>query len=72
MINGARTKLKLSPVNVLVRGHSGTISGEVTRLAFTGAVLINPLVGAMLLSVDIILTVLLSLDLLINCLGLLP
>jgi hypothetical protein len=64
MIDGAR-------VDALLRsGPSGAISGR--RRAFAGAVQINPLVGAMLLSVGIILTALLSLDRLTNGLGTVP
>jgi len=74
MINAGRTKLALPPIDLLIRGGlAGAILAAATSLAITGAVQTNqPLVGALIFPVGLILIVLLGLDLVTGSFGLLP
>ena len=74
MINAGRSKLALSPLDLVIRGGlAGAILAAATSLAITGAVQTNqPLVGALIFPVGLILIVLLGLDLVTGSFGLLP
>src|SRR5271169_713892 len=74
MVNAGRTKLALSPVDLVIRGAlAGSILGAATSLAISGAVQTGqPLVGALIFPVGLILIVLLGLDLVTGSFGLLP
>jgi formate/nitrite transporter len=74
MVNAGRTKLALSPVDLIIRGGlAGGILAAATSLAITGAVQTGqPLVGALIFPVGLILIVLLGLDLVTGAFGLLP
>src|SRR5580700_11978393 len=74
MINAGRNKLALSPADLIVRGGlAGAILAAATSLAFTGMVQTGqPLVGALIFPVGLILIVLLGLDLVTGSFGLLP
>jgi formate transporter len=74
MVNTGRTKLGLSPADLLIRGAlAGGILAAATSLALTGIVQTNqPLVGALIFPVGLILIVLLGLDLVTGSFGLLP
>jgi len=74
MINTGRTKLALSPVDLLIRGGlAGAILAAATSLAITGTVQTSqPLVGALIFPVGLILIVLLGLDLVTGSFGLVP
>jgi formate/nitrite transporter len=74
MINTARVKLALSPIDLVIRGGlAGAILAAATSLAFTGLVQTNqPLVGALIFPVGLILIVLLGLDLVTGSFGLVP
>src|SRR5580704_4013131 len=74
MVNAGRTKLALPPLDLLIRGGlAGAILAAATSLAITGAVQTNqPLVGALIFPVGLILIVLLGLDLVTGSFGLLP
>jgi formate transporter len=74
MINAGRNKLALSPVDLIIRGGlAGAILAAATSLAITGAVQTGqPLVGALVFPVGLILIVLLGLDLVTGSFGLLP
>jgi len=74
MMNTGRSKLALSPLDLVVRGGlAGAILAAATSLAFTGMVQTNqPLVGALIFPVGLILIVLLGLDLVTGSFGLLP
>jgi formate transporter len=74
MLNTGRTKLALSPLDLLIRGGlAGGILAAATSLAITGAVQTGqPLVGALIFPVGLILIVLLGLDLVTGGFGLLP
>jgi len=74
MIETGRRKLDLSPTDLLIRGAlAGSILGAATSLALTGAVQTGqPLVGALIFPVGLILIVLLGLDLVTGSFGLLP
>ncbi|MGA9320618.1 MAG: formate/nitrite transporter family protein, partial [Xanthobacteraceae bacterium] len=74
MINAGRNKLALSPVDLIMRGGlAGGILAAATSLAITGAVQTDqPLVGALIFPVGLILIVLLGLDLVTGSFGLLP
>ena len=74
MINAGRTKLGLSPVDLVIRGGlAGSILAAATSLAITGAVQTDqPLVGALIFPVGLILIVLLGLDLVTGSFGLVP
>jgi formate/nitrite transporter FocA (FNT family) len=74
MINTGRAKLALSPIDLVIRGGlAGAILAAATSLAFTGLVQTNqPLVGALIFPVGLILIVLLGLDLVTGSFGLVP
>ena len=74
MVNAGRIKLALSATDLVIRGGlAGAILAAATSLAVTGAVQTNqPLVGALIFPVGLILIVLLGLDLVTGSFGLLP
>jgi len=74
MIESGRNKLKLAPTDLLVRGAlAGALLGAATSLAFTGAVSTGqPLVGALIFPVGLVMIVLLGLELVTGSFGLLP
>jgi formate/nitrite transporter len=74
MAETGRRKLALSPSDLLVRGMlAGGILGIATSLAFTGAVSTGqPLVGALIFPVGLIIIVLLGLELVTGSFALLP
>src|SRR5579872_6160360 len=74
MINAGRTKLALPPVDLVIRGGlAGAILAAATSLAITGAVQTDqPLVGALIFPVGLILIVLLGLDLVTGSFGIVP
>ncbi len=74
MINTGRNKLALSPLDLVIRGGlAGAILAAATSLALTGTVQTNqPLVGALIFPVGLILIVLLGLDLVTGSFGLVP
>jgi formate transporter len=74
MITTGRSKLLLSPLDLVIRGGlAGAILGAATSLAFTGMVQTDqPLVGALIFPVGLILIVLLGLDLVTGSFGLSP
>jgi formate transporter len=74
MVNAGRTKLGLSPADLLIRGAlAGAILAAATSLALTGMVQTGqPLVGALIFPVGLILIVLLGLDLVTGAFGLVP
>ncbi len=74
MVETGRRKLDLSPTDLLIRGAlAGSILGAATSLALTGAVQTGqPLVGALIFPVGLILIVLLGFELVTGSFGLLP
>ncbi len=74
MLNTGLSKLALSPLDLVIRGGlAGAILAAATSLAFTAMVQTNqPLVGALIFPVGLILIVLLGLDLVTGSFGLLP
>jgi formate/nitrite transporter len=74
MVNAGRSKLALSPVDLVIRGAlAGGILAAATSLAITGMVQTGqPLVGALIFPVGLILIVLLGLDLVTGAFGLVP
>src|SRR5690348_6657991 len=74
MVNAGRMKLAVSPIDLIIRGGlAGAILAAATSLAFTAMVQTNqPLVGALVFPVGLILIVLLGLDLVTGSFGLLP
>jgi formate transporter len=74
MADAARNKIKLAPRDLLIRGAlAGALLGAATSLAFTGAVSTGqPLVGAIIFPVGLILIVLLGLELVTGSFALLP
>jgi len=74
MIETGRRKLTLSPLDLVIRGAlAGGILAAATSLALTGTVQTNqPLVGALIFPVGLILIVLLGLDLVTGAFGLVP
>ncbi len=74
MVNTARSKLALSPGDLVIRGGlAGAILAAATSLAFTGSIQTNqPLVGALIFPVGLILIVLLGLDLVTGSFGIVP
>ncbi len=74
MMTTGRSKLMLSPLDLIIRGGlAGAILAAATSLAFTGMVQTGqPLVGALIFPVGLILIVLLGLDLVTGSFGLLP
>jgi formate/nitrite transporter FocA (FNT family) len=71
MVDAGRSKLALPPLDLGIRrGLAGGILGAATSLAITGAVQANqPLVGALIFPVGLILIVLLGLDLVTGSFG---
>jgi len=74
MVSAGRTKLALPPLDLLIRGGlAGAILAAATSLAITGTVQTSqPLVGALIFPVGLILIVLLGLDLVTGAFGLVP
>jgi len=74
MVNAGRSKLALSPFDLVIRGAlAGGILAAATSLAITGMVQTGqPLVGALIFPVGLILIVLLGLDLVTGAFGLVP
>jgi formate/nitrite transporter len=74
MIDASLTKLALGPRDLLIRGAmSGALLGAATALAFTGAVTTGqPLVGALIFPVSLVMIVLLSLELVTGSFALVP
>ena len=74
MIETGRRKLTLSPLDLVIRGAlAGGILAAATSLALTGTVQTNqPLIGALIFPVGLILIVLLGLDLVTGAFGLVP
>jgi formate/nitrite transporter len=74
MAETGRRKLALRPVDLVVRGAlAGAILAAATSLAITGAAQTSqPLVGALIFPVGLILIILLGLDLVTGSFGLLP
>src|SRR5215470_6523101 len=74
MVETGRRKLALPVSDLLIRGMlSGAILGVATSLAFTGAISTGqPLVGAIIFPVGLIIIVLLGLELITGSFALLP
>jgi formate/nitrite transporter len=74
MIESASSKLALAPRDLLIRGMlSGALLGAATSLAFTGALSTGqPLVGALIFPVGLVMIVLLGLELVTGSFALLP
>jgi formate transporter len=74
MIDVSLKKLALAPSDLLIRGSlSGALLGAATSLAFMGAVTTGqPLVGAIIFPISLIIIVLLGLELVTGSFGLLP
>jgi formate/nitrite transporter len=74
MIDSASAKLRLGPRDLLIRGMlSGALLGAATSLAFTGAISTGqPLVGALIFPVGLVMIVLLGLELVTGSFALLP
>jgi len=74
MVESANNKLRLTPRDLLIRGVlSGAILGVATSLAFNAAISTGqPLVGAIIFPVGLVMIVLLGLELVTGSFGLLP
>jgi formate transporter len=74
MIDAGQKKLALGPRDLLIRGAlSGALLGAATTLAFTGAVTTGqPLVGALIFPVGLVMIVLLGLELVTGSFALVP
>src|SRR6202030_3385664 len=74
MVDASLKKLALGPRDLLIRGAlSGALLGAATVLAFTGAVTTGqPIVGALIFPVSLVMIVLLGLELVTGSFGLLP
>src|SRR5690348_460928 len=74
MIDASTKKLALGPRDLLIRGAmSGALLGAATALAFTGAVTTGqPIIGALIFPVSLVMIVLLGLELVTGSFGLLP
>ena len=74
MTDAGVRKLALGPRDLLIRGAmSGALLGAATRLAFTGAVTTGqPLVGALIFPVSLVMIVLLGLELVTGSFALVP
>jgi len=74
MIDAGLKKLALGPRDLLIRGAiSGALLGAATTLAFTGAVTTGqPLVGALIFPVSLVMIVLLGLELVTGSFALVP
>src|ERR1700719_1841427 len=74
MVDAGIKKLALGPKDLMIRGAlSGALLGAATALAFTGAVTTGqPIVGALIFPVSLVMIVLLGLELVTGSFGLLP
>ena len=74
MVDASLKKLALAPRDLLIRGAlSGALLGAATALAFSGAITTGqPLVGAIIFPVSLVMIVLLGLELVTGSFGLLP
>jgi formate transporter len=74
MIEASRTKLLLKPRDLLIRGAlSGALLGTATSFAFMGAVTTGqPLVGALIFPVSLVMIVILGLELVTGSFALVP
>ena len=74
MVDASLKKLALAPRDLLIRGAlSGALLGAATTLAFSGALTTGqPLVGAIIFPVSLVMIVVLGLELLTGSFGLLP
>src|SRR5579862_7201120 len=74
MIEASMKKLALAPRDLLIRGAiSGALLGAATTLAVTGAVTTGqPLVGALIFPVSLVMIVLLSLELVTGSFAIVP
>src|SRR6516164_10608216 len=74
MIDASSKKLALGPRDLLIRGAlSGALLGAATALAFTGAVTTGqPIVGALIFPVGLVMIVLLGLELVTGSFALVP
>jgi formate transporter len=74
MVDASLKKLALTPRDLLIRGAlSGALLGAATTLAFSGALTTGqPLVGAIIFPVSLVMIVLLGLELVTGSFGLLP
>jgi formate/nitrite transporter len=74
MIDSAGNKLSLAPRDLMIRGMlSGALLGTATSLALTGAISTGqPLVGALIFPVSLVMIVLLGLELVTGSFALLP
>src|SRR5712691_12309365 len=74
MVETGRRKLDLAPYDLMIRGAlAGGILGVATSLAFTGAVSTGqPIVGAIIFPVGLVIIVLLGLELVTGSFALLP
>jgi len=74
MVNASMTKLALGPRDLLIRGAlSGALLGAATTLAFTGAVTTGqPIVGALIFPVSLVMIVLLGLELVTGSFAVVP
>jgi formate transporter len=74
MIDAGQKKLALGPRDLMIRGAlSGALLGAATTLAFTGAVTTNqPLVGALIFPVGLVMIELLGLELVTGSFALVP
>jgi formate transporter len=74
MVDVGRLKLSLSPGDLLIRGAlSGALLGTATSFAFTGAVTTGqPLVGALIFPVGLVMIVILGLELVTGSFALVP
>jgi formate transporter len=74
MVSAGRSKLAVPPIDLIIRGAlAGAILAAATSLAFTAMVQTNqPLIGAIVFPVGLIIIVLLGLDLVTGSFGILP
>jgi formate/nitrite transporter len=74
MVDTGANKLALAPRDLVIRGAmAGALLGTATSLAFTGAIQTGqPLVGALIFPVSLVMIVLFGLELLTGSFGLLP
>ena len=74
MVDASLKKLALAPRDIMIRGAiSGALLGAATTLAFTGALTTGqPLVGALIFPVSLVMIVLLSLELVTGSFAIVP
>jgi formate/nitrite transporter len=74
MVDAGSAKVSLAPRDLVIRGAlAGALLGTATSLAFTGAIQTGqPLVGALIFPVSLVMIVLFGLELLTGSFGLLP